>query len=250
MTTQRTYQYHLSLGDTILKDREGRGQKFRKILSVLKDFRSETHSLTCLDLGCSHGIITSFLGDHFSEVIGMDIDQGALQSTRVHGSSPSVQFLMGDAMIIPLREGSMDVVICNHIYEHVPDAKQMMEEIYRVLKKGGFCYFAAGNKYMVMEGHYHLPLLSWFPKPLAHLYLKWSGKGNFYYEDHLSLRELRKLVQRFEIHDYTLSIIRDPRKFFATELFDPERFFYRCIRRVSPYLYWCIPTYVWILTKK
>ena len=103
---------------------------------------------------------------------------------------------------------------------------------------------------MVIEGHYHLPFLSWIPKPLAHLYLKFTGKGDFYYEQHLSLRGLKQLVRKFRIHDYTLSIIRDPQKFFVTDLFNTQSFLYGWIQLLAPYLYPLIPTYIWVLTKK
>ena len=127
---------------------------------------------------------------------------------------------------------------------------QMMEEVYRFLKDEGFCYFSGGNKFMVIEGHYHLPFLSWIPKPLAHLYLKFTGEGDFYYEQHLSLRGLKQLVRKFRIHDYTLSIIRDPQKFFVTDLFNTQSFLYGWIQLLAPYLYPLIPTYIWVLTKK
>ncbi len=250
MKTKRGYQLHLSRGDTVLKDRQGRGQKFRKILSVLSDFHPETQSLTCLDIGCSSGVITSFLQDYFSMAIGVDIDQEAVQYARSQGISPRVQYLMGDAMAVPLREESIDVVVCNHIYEHVPDPRQLMEEIYRVLKREGICYFAAGNRHVIMEGHYGLPFLSWIPKPVAHLYLRLFGKGTFYYEEHLSLRGLRRLVRKFEIHDYTLRIIQTPDQFSATDLFDPGTVSYRFIRWCAPFLYRWIPTYIWVLKKK
>lgn len=250
MADRRGYQRHLSRGDSVLKNTEGRTQKFKKIFSVVDDFRPAVHSLKCLDIGCSSGIITSFLGRRFSMTIGMDIDQEAIYYAKEHHLSSRIQFLTADAMSFPFKDGSLDVIICNHIYEHVPNAQQLMDEIFRVLKEDGFCYFSAGNKCMIMEGHYALPFLSWLPKPLAHLYLKLTRKGGFYYEEHYSLWGLKKLVKRFYIRDYTLPIIKAPEKFSATELFNTQSFSYKWIRFLAPVLYPWIPTYIWILTKK
>jgi ubiquinone/menaquinone biosynthesis C-methylase UbiE len=250
MTQKRGYQLHFSRGDFVLKDIKGRTQKFEKMLSVLQDFYPWTQSLNCLDIGCSSGIITSLLGNHFQMSIGVDIDQEAIQYAQNHSSSNRVQFLIADSMALPFHDNSMDVIICNHIYEHVPQAKQMIDEVYRVLKEDGYCYFSAGNKYIIVEGHYHLPFLSWIPKRLAHCYLRMTRKGNFYYEEHLSLRGLKRLVRNFRIHDYTLSIIRNPKKFFAADIFYRQTFLWKCIRWIAPYLYQWIPTYIWILTKK
>jgi len=250
MSKERGYQLHFSRGRTVLRDVAGRFQKFKKILSVVQDFHPETKSLNCLDIGCSSGIITRFLGDYFSMVMGMDIDQEAIQDTKANPSSPHVHFLMADSMAIPFGNNTFDVIVCNQIYEHVPDAKQMMEEIYRVLKKQGFCYFAAGNRYMIVEGHYGLPFLSWLPNTLGHVYLRWAGKGSFYYEKHLSLRKLRRLVRKFHVYDYTLRVIQDPERFSAEDLLRPHSLFHRWARRVAPYVYALIPTYLWVLTKK
>ncbi len=250
MTQKRSYQLHLSRGDFVLKDVEGRTQKSEKIRSVLQDFNPGTPSMNCLDIGCSSGIITSLLGNHFRMSFGMDIDEEAIRYAQDHSSSPRVQFLMADSMALPLHDNSVDVIVCNHIYEHVPYADRMMDEIYRVLKEKGFCYFSAGNKHMILEGHYGLPFLSWVPKSFAHYYLKMTGKGSFYYEEHLSLRGLKKLVQKFQIYDYTLPIIQNPEKFSATELFNPNSYLYRCIRVLAPYFYPWVPTYIWVLTKR
>ena len=103
---------------------------------------------------------------------------------------------------------------------------------------------------MIVEGHYFLPFLSWLPKSVAHLYLKVTGRGRFYYEQHLSLHGLKQLVRNFRIHDYTLSIIRDPKKFSALDLLNPRSFWYGWVRRLAPYVYPWIPTYIWVLTKK
>lgn len=43
-----------------------------------------------------------------------------------------------DIQQIPLDAESVDVVICNHILEHVEDDRKAMREIYRVLSHGGW----------------------------------------------------------------------------------------------------------------
>ena len=53
----------------------------------------------------------------------------------LHPSDEKTQRVDVTAMEFPDR--SFDVVICNHVMEHVPDDAKAMREIYRVLKKGG-----------------------------------------------------------------------------------------------------------------
>jgi SAM-dependent methyltransferase len=43
-----------------------------------------------------------------------------------------------DIQHVPFDKDTFDVVICNHVLEHVPDDRQAMREIYRILKPGGF----------------------------------------------------------------------------------------------------------------
>ena len=43
-----------------------------------------------------------------------------------------------DIQNIPLEEGFADIVICNHIMEHVADDRRAMREIYRVMRTGGW----------------------------------------------------------------------------------------------------------------
>lgn len=46
-----------------------------------------------------------------------------------------------DITNLPFEDGSFDVVFCNHVLEHIPDDTKAMQELYRVLKPGGFGIF-------------------------------------------------------------------------------------------------------------
>jgi SAM-dependent methyltransferase len=43
-----------------------------------------------------------------------------------------------DIQSAPFRDQTFDVVICNHVLEHVPDDSVAMAEVHRVLKPGGW----------------------------------------------------------------------------------------------------------------
>lgn len=46
-----------------------------------------------------------------------------------------------DICNLPFEDDSFDVILCNHVLEHIPDDTKAMQELYRVLKPGGFGVF-------------------------------------------------------------------------------------------------------------
>lgn len=42
-----------------------------------------------------------------------------------------------NVMDIPYEDGHFDLIICNHVLEHIPEDTKAMKELYRVLKPGG-----------------------------------------------------------------------------------------------------------------
>ncbi len=88
-------------------------------------------------------------------------------------------------------DNAFDLVICTQVYEHVPDSTQLMKEIKRALKPEGICYFAATQRFVLIEPRYKLLFLSWFPKCISNFYLKIIKHGNEYYENSLSYRNLK-----------------------------------------------------------
>jgi SAM-dependent methyltransferase len=56
-----------------------------------------------------------------------------------------------DIQEMPFKNNEFDVVICNHVLEHVKDDKRAMSEILRVLKKGGFALMHVPIDYSMKE---------------------------------------------------------------------------------------------------
>ena len=46
-----------------------------------------------------------------------------------------------DICNLPFKDDSYDVIFCNHVLEHIPDDTKAMQELYRVLKPGGYGVF-------------------------------------------------------------------------------------------------------------
>lgn len=42
-----------------------------------------------------------------------------------------------DICNLPFKENEFDVILCNHVLEHIPDDTKAMQELFRILKKGG-----------------------------------------------------------------------------------------------------------------
>lgn len=54
-----------------------------------------------------------------------------------------------DVQSIPFPDSSFDVVICNHVLEHVDDDRKAMGELLRVMKSGGFGIFQVPLDYSI-----------------------------------------------------------------------------------------------------
>ncbi len=61
-----------------------------------------------------------------------------------------------DVQKMPIDENTFDIVICNHVLEHVPDDRKAMREILRVLKPGGFAILQVPMD-MTLETTYENP---------------------------------------------------------------------------------------------
>jgi SAM-dependent methyltransferase len=231
-------------GASPLADKENRARKAAKIRSVLADEGVfEKPNIRILDIGCSFGLILKQLTPNTGLGVGIDIDK------NIGSHSDNIYFVRTDAEKLPFTDGSFDVVICNHVYEHTDDATRLLAEIERIMSADGICYFAGPNKYELIEPHYGLPFLSWLPRKLADRYMRLSGKGESYPEKPYSPSQVRRLVRSFEVTSYTEKILRDPVRYNATDIL-PVKSLKRLIAifvlNIAPFFF---PGFVFILRK-
>lgn len=63
-----------------------------------------------------------------------------LSVTSVDLYSPLAD-VKADLCALPFADHSFDVILCNHVLEHIPDDQKALSEMYRVLKPGGWGVF-------------------------------------------------------------------------------------------------------------
>ncbi len=56
-------------------------------------------------------------------------------TTDLHSPLANVK---ADICDLPFKENQFDVILCNHVLEHIPNDKKAMKELFRVLKPGGW----------------------------------------------------------------------------------------------------------------
>jgi 2-polyprenyl-3-methyl-5-hydroxy-6-metoxy-1,4-benzoquinol methylase len=224
--------------------REAKALKIRK---SLLDFLGQhaRDGMSCLDIGCGTGEITSSLADLFAKTVGLDRDVDSVVGRHHH--SPGPHLLQADGVHLPFRDASFDVVICAQVYEHVASAERLPAEVERVLEPGGLCFFSGPNKVWPIEPHYGLPFLHWLPGRLADRYLRATGRGEAFEIHSYTVWRLRRLWRRFARHDYTIKMLREPERFgLSMPVFRYIRWLPAFVWRV---LYDLLPNYNWILVK-
>lgn len=94
-----------------------------------------------LDLCCGTGDSTIDLLKKGDRVVGLDFNEPMLKIAKRKSKEKkldeSIDWVKGNAMDLPFRDDSFDLVTICFGLRNVPDARQVTSEVYRVLKPGG-----------------------------------------------------------------------------------------------------------------
>lgn len=103
------------------------------VLGFVRRAYDARKDLTILDLGCGTGAMSQKLKP-WGTVISADYSPLALAFSRKRNLS---MLCASDAMRLPFRDNSFDLVVAMDILEHLKDDSAALCEVHRVLKPGG-----------------------------------------------------------------------------------------------------------------
>lgn len=174
-----------------------RAAKADKILHLL-DGRVALEGAKVLEVGTGAGVIAAKLKDRVGpdgELWGVDVVDQRLDPD-------SVRFVPVENTKLPFPDDSFDLVISNHVIEHVGDAvdqRDHMSEIARVLRPGAWLYLAMPNRWAPVEPHFKLPFLSWLPEGRRSAYVRAMNRGSRYDCRPLTRQALVSLFEHYDL---------------------------------------------------
>lgn len=108
-----------------------------------------------LDVACGEGYGTWLIAESgAAEVVGVDLDAGAVSVARERFSHDKAEFLVGDALDLPrLLDGrpKFDVIVSFETIEHISDTGRFLQAVKDVLAPGGMVFISCPNDLLEAE---------------------------------------------------------------------------------------------------
>ena len=164
--------------------------KIHRLLDLPDADQSEFH---LLEIGTGAGVIASYFAQWPSPRYVVEAVDTLDQRQLTEGYA----FRLVEGTHLPYADACFDIVISNHVIEHVGDAAEQVQhlrEIARVLKPSGRAYLAVPSRWQIVEPHYQLAWLSWLPVAWRTPYLRLRKAGSHYDCRPLGKRQLERML--------------------------------------------------------
>lgn len=178
----------------------------QKRLTVIKQYAGTLANTKIIDCGCGAGEYLFALSDLGADVWGIEYEEGKIAKFQEKHRHLSDRVISGDIEKINFDDNSFDLALLNEVLEHVPDDKQTLREIYRILKPGGLLILFSPNRIYPFETHgvyrkgskkkipHYIPFIPYIPVNIGNLFFDYWARN--YWPG-----ELRTMVKqtKFEI---------------------------------------------------
>ncbi len=108
-------------------------QRIRQLIQLDKD-------LVILEIGCGNGNGTKLIKKYFEpkKIVAIDLDPKMIKIAKKNNIDPSILFSVGDAAnLASIPDKSFDAIFDFGIIHHIPNWKDCLQELKRVLKPSG-----------------------------------------------------------------------------------------------------------------
>jgi len=207
-------------------------ERVQLYLKHLGEYLPEVSKLRILDLGCGAGGVCVSFANRRNRVVGLDLDKKLINLTSINVNDSEDDFpphggvseILASGIRLPFKDETFDLVVCNDVIEHLDEQEELIREIYRVLKVGGYLYLTTPNKRYPVESHTGLFGITLLPKPLADVFIRMSGLGTSFPVRLVSYENLIRLLLSVKFQ----SVINSPK----WDKYLPNSGFMRIIRRI------------------
>ena len=187
-------------------NRQAKADKIKLVLDEAREKPPKPVSKQrLLDIGTGNGEIAGYLSK-FYDVVSVDV----VDQRTFHEGYEYVQL---DRDELPFPDKSFDLVVSNHVIEHVRNQDLHLSEISRVLKNDGLVYLATPNRLWPREVHNKVYFLHYLPSRTFNALLKRMGR---HHEDvHLLTWQAlsRKAASFFTVSTVSDKICKWPLKY-------------------------------------
>jgi len=132
---------------------------FRRHEAAYKFLFPQVANLKTVEVGCGEGYGSAMLARSASQLVAFDYDTIAVSHAgRRYGASDDNAdaqvpcFVQGNLAALPVRSGSVDVVVSLQVVEHVWDHAQYVRECARILRPGGTLFLSTPNRLTFSPG--------------------------------------------------------------------------------------------------
>jgi len=125
-----------------------------------------------LDVGCGLGMYTEALSQYSGQVYGVEVELERAMQAR--GRAAGIAQAVGE--VLPFASDTFDLVFSHEVLEHVTDDRQVVSEMVRVARPGGYIVTFAPNRLWPWETHGiywrgryrfgNIPLVNYLPTAL------------------------------------------------------------------------------------
>jgi ubiquinone/menaquinone biosynthesis C-methylase UbiE len=128
-----------------------------------------------LDIGSADGVFSKVILDKSKAkgLVGIDVLKSSVDWANKHWKrTGKMKFIVGDAHELKFKANTFDAVVVLEVLEHVFKPKQVLKEVKRVLKKGGYAVFLVPTDSLLFK-------MIWF------FWLKFYPRGKIWRDTHI-----------------------------------------------------------------